>query len=854
MLVSAPAGYGKSTLLSSWLSGVECPVIWYSLDEGDDVPLRFLAYLAAAFGRIEPALDETLASRLQSTPLPEVDALLTPLVNQLTELNQSFWLVLDDYHLIRNQFVHQAIQFLLEHRPPGLRLAIATRADPPWPLSRFRARSAMLELRQSDLRFTAQEAAEFLEYTMGLHISAEDSARVTDRTEGWVAGLQMAALSMQITEDIPAFINDLSGSHHLIFDYLLEETLGKQAPEVQRFLLSTSIVPQFSAPLCDALLGEGEETAPQPTSASLLALLEKANLFIIPLDPQRQWYRYHSLFSDLLRGYLQQSSPELLPVLHARAAAWFEKQGWIAEAIQHALAAREWELVVRLISGNVFALLEQNELSRLANQLERDAREQSQARPWLWIGRGWLAAYIGQASQALHAVGLVESELERTASELERQTLRGHCAAIRAFTAWMVGNNPVAEQAAQEALNCLPEDDFLIRCQSATVLGLSAATLNGRVVALETALVYARQLPVSHVTIFTHGCRAFMLFLMGHLHAAQAACLEAISLAQFSSPRQPLPTLSHVYSTLCEVLFEWNDLEGALRYGKEAVALARRWEQADALHYACTNLGNALFFTGDQTGAFEILQLAWQVAHRTSPWYENITIAQEATWYLAQGNTQTAIQLFRQHQVDIPGTPVSAMPALIQHVVAQIFLSQKQYAQALPAINAVIAHSEQRQIGYMLVRAFSWQALAYQGLGREEQAVASMRKALLIAAPEGYLRSFFLFGRAMIPLLQKARAAGLLPDYVDKLLVFLQLETPSQPAPAVSVPDLIEPLSGREIEVLKLLAEGRSDKEIAQALVIAPETVHKHLKNIYGKLDVHRRTEAVARARDLGIL
>jgi LuxR family transcriptional regulator, maltose regulon positive regulatory protein len=853
VLVSAPAGYGKTTLLSSWMSQIECPVAWYSLSLDDDDPLRFLRYLAAALGMIEPLLEETLSSQLPLTALPEVDALLTPLINQIVKRNNSFWLVLDDFHSVQNQYVHRVIQFLLENRPAALHIAIATRSDLPVPMSRLRARSAVVELRQGDLRFNALESTEFLTHTMGLTISAEDSARVTVRTEGWVAGLQMAALSMQNTENIPSFVSDLSGSHQFIFDYLLDEVLGKQTLEVQHFLLSTSIVDQFSAPLCEALLNEDGGTIPRQTSARILAELERANLFILPLDPQRQWYRYHPLFSDLLRSYLLQSKPELWPVYHMRASAWFEKQGWFAEAIQHAVAARAWELVVRLISSNVFALLEQNELSRLAQLLERDTRENSLvARPWLWIGRGWLAAYIGQANQALHAVSQVESELEGMDGEVESQTLRGHCAAIRAFTAWMIGDTVRAEKAAQEALNCLPADALLIRCQSATMLALSSATLSERAKHLETALAYASQLPISHVTIFTRSCRAFTFYLMGLLYEAQAACLETIHLAQSSSLHQPLPNLSNVYGTLSGVLFEWNNLEGALEYAKKAVDLARRWEQADALHFAYTNLANALFFTGDQNEAFNILQLAWEIAHRTSPWFENITIAQEATLLLSQGNIAMAVQYLRQHRIDIETAPIASMYPLIKQFIARIFLAQKQYSKVLSVVASLLDDLAKRQNGYYLVSAYACQALAYFELGQEEKALDSLHQALSLAAPDGYLRIFYMPDRALMPLLQKARAAGMMQHYVEKLLEFLQLEVNFQTVP--SIPGLIEPLSGREIEVLALLALGRSDKEIAGTLVIATETVHKHLKNIYGKLDVHRRTEAIARARELGIL
>ena len=858
ILVSAPAGYGKSTLLSTWLSQLEFPTAWLSLDDQDNDPSRFLAYLSAAFRKIDPTIDETLDRTPVFNLQPDFVSLLTPMINHLAQLKQPFSIVLDDYHVIQDQLIHQAVNFLLEHRPEPMRLVIATRADPPLPLARLRARCDMLELRMADLRFTLQEAADFLNHTMGLKVSPVDVSRITQRTEGWIAGLQMAALSMQNTRDVSGFITAFTGSHHYIYDYLLEEILGQQSPEIHSFLLNTSILDRLTAPLCDALLDADEESTSTISSSAILENLDHSNLFIIPLDHDQRWYRYHPLFAELLRGYLHQHYPHQIPVLHTRASAWFEEQGMISDAIRHSFAANDWERIVRLISANIFALLEQNELNSVARQLENLTSEKSSARPWLLIGRAWLAAYTGQLSSVEPILNMVETEIDSLNSEGELQTLGGHIAAIRAYTNWIWDKRDIAARAAVVALEWLPENERLIRCQAATLLGLTLDDLNARAKALELALAYAREIGVSHVTIFAHGCWAWLLAMQGRLHDAHDACLEAIQLAQSISSHQSLPTLSHVYATLSFVLCEWNDLEGALHYSKEAVDLARRWEQADALHFALNNLGNALFASRDVEGAFDILRQSWQVASHTSTWFEQITISQEVEWYLALDNLEAALQRLRLAQVDILEPSRISLDSFKSQFMpitfVQIYLTQKQFAKALTLVELLLDEVEERNFGYYLIRLLISQALAYQGLGQDAQALASLKRALTLAAPGGYVRTFIEVGPRLTTLLHQARAAGIMPEYVERLLAASGRGIKDQPIQAVTISPLVEPLSEREKDVLRLLTQGYTDKKIAESLVIARETVHKHLKNIYGKLAVHSRAEATRRAHELGLL
>lgn len=858
VLISAPAGYGKSTLLTTWASRLESPPLWYSLDERDNDPSRFFNYLAAALRPVAPEIDNRLNPIPGLNPSTDIDYLLTALINELSQATKPFRLVLDDYHEIQNQAVHQAVSFLLEHRPAALHLVIATRADPPLPLAKLRARSCLVELRMNDLRFTVEEAADFLSHTMGLKVQPADADHITQRTEGWIAGLQMAALSMQNSDDVSAFIEALSGNQHYIFDYLLEEILAKQPPEIHQFLLHTSILENLSAPLCDALLC-GDLHSPQTRPASIiLEQLEHANLFIIPLDHEQRWYRYHPLFAELLRGYLQKNHPEMIPDLHTRASTWFEEQGLISNAIQHSFAANDWEGVVKLISANIFALLEQNELNNVARQIETVMKETNRARPWLLIGRAWLVAYTGQLSLVEPILVQAESEIDNLNSEVELQTLGGHIAAIRAYIYWIGDKREIAAKAALAALEWLPENDRLIRCQAATLLGLTLYDFNDREKALVQALGYARETIASHVTIFAQGCWAWLLSMQGKLHEAHSACLEAIESSQSANIHQPLPTLSHVYSALSAVLREWDDLEGALRYAKLAVDLARRWEQADALHFALDTLGYALFASGNFEEAFAISHQARRVAERTSNWFEEITLSQEIEWYLVQNNLDAAVNRLQAAHLDVIGPEILSLDSfkspLLPFAYIQIFLAKKEYSKALAWIAPLIKQAEQKGIGHYLIRYLILQALAYHGMRQDTQALASLKRALTLAAPGGYVRSFLQEGSKMQALLSQARDTGIMPQYVDSLLANFEHTAKTHPGEGSHQPGLVERLSEREMEVLKLLGQGCTDKKIAESLVIARETVHKHLKNIYGKLDVHSRTEAIARARELSLL
>jgi LuxR family maltose regulon positive regulatory protein len=432
LLISAPAGYGKSTLLSSWLNQIEVAAAWVTFDEGDNDPPRFLSYLEAALREMIPSIGDVFNNTRYFRDRLEIDLLLTPLINHLSELKHPFYLVLDDYHLIQDQVVHQMVNFLLDHRPPSMHLVIATRADPPLPLARLRARSELLELRLAELRFTTQEAGDFLNHTMGLQISPTDVDSITTRTEGWIAGLQIAALSMQNIDDVSGFIASLATTDYYIFDYLVKEILARQSPEIHRFLLYTSILDQLNASLCDALLKDDADSLPVRPSVVILTELEHANLFVIPLDHEHRWLRYHHLFSEFLSLTLEQSYPGHALELHRRAAHWYEAQGMLPAALQHAISSGDMQLVAQIVSANVLVLLENDEVIPTLQKIDSLPANDMIALPWLGIARAWIMG-ASQVERSLKLLDEVEQIVEDEPDSNERQRLSGHIAAARGF-------------------------------------------------------------------------------------------------------------------------------------------------------------------------------------------------------------------------------------------------------------------------------------------------------------------------------------------------------------------------------------------------------------------------------------
>jgi LuxR family maltose regulon positive regulatory protein len=866
-LISAPAGFGKTTLLSEWIASCtqETRVAWLSLDKGDansdspDLP-RFLAYLVGAVHSVHPEVGGEVVAALQSPQPPDTETILTSLINELAERpgpgrqRASTVLVLDDYQEVTAQPVHDALAYLLDHLPLQMHVMIATRVDPPWPLGRLRARQEVTELRVGDLRFTPEETARFLNDAMGLGLSAASITALDRRTEGWIAGLQMAALSIRGRDAArtEAFVQAFGGSHRFILDYLLEEVLGRQPPVTREFLLQTSILERISAPLCDAVTGRID-------SRMMIEGLERANLFVVPLDDDRRWYRYHPLFADLLRSRLGQTQPDLVSTLHQRASEWHEQAGLLAEAVSHALRAGDAQRVAYLVAQNALTLIYHRELLDLAHSLSRVLQAATGPQPWLQVAYAWAMSYAGQLGSVEPALQAAQASLDGMQDVDEARHVEGHIAAIRAYAANLQGEQPRSIALARQALTYLPADALALRgfalSMLATVLR-DGGNLAAAVQASSEAVTISRGTGDERILVTALCERATVQLWQGRYRDAAETCHEALALADAFAARtgQQLPLTALIYARLSSIVHEWNDLEEALHYAREAARLCELWGQADILVIAYGSLSNVLAARGDLDGALDMQQKARQVAGEISPWYGALQAGREALLRWTQGDRSTADRWVEESglhyddafQLDGEGQ---------YDILARILVAQGKLDRAWSLLGHLRATAEAAGATRHVVRALILQALALQAQGQLDRAVATLERAVILAEPEGFVRTFTGAGPPIAALLRKVAGKGVATSYVNRLLAEPESEATAMPSTAIPSPaTLIAPLSERELEVLRLLRTPLSQREIGDRLTVSVNTIRTHVKHIYEKLDVHSRLGAVERAEELGLL
>lgn len=617
VLVSAPAGYGKTTLLSAWLRQVNLPVTWLSLDDGDNDLHRFLTYLTAALGKIDPSIEGNIELVPQISSMPPVEILLIPLINHLSLHNHRLCLVLDDYHAIQNQAVHQAVNFLLEHRPEQLHLVILTRADPPFPLSRMRARSQVMELRLNDLRFSSLEIAEFLREVMGLHLSEADLASLEISTEGWAAGLQMAGLSLLGRKETASFINSFSGDNRYILDFLFEEVFQRQTTELQDFLLQTAILDRFCVSLCSAVTLRED-------SQAFLSALERNNLFLIALDEQREWYRYHHLFLDLLRTRLKKINTANILLLHQRASAWYAGENDLENAIVHSLEAQDFEQAAKLIEQVVQDLDMLNQQVMLTSWVDRLPREILEAHPWLCVYRAWGYFWIGRREAEEEWLQMAENAIERgdVKESPEIQHIQGHIAAVRAHAALVAENIPRALEMGQRAMVLLPDGDDM-RSETAIALGGVYWAL-GDVLQSEQAFRAAQTaaLQVHNTRAVPSTCYVGMQKIkQGRLNEAQAIFQEALRMGTLPDGSETL-IASVPNVRLGDVCRERNELALASQFLLRGLDQAIRLNQVDVLAEAYVCLARYQFSVSHYGQTHQTLDLVEHILRKTKvdPW------------------------------------------------------------------------------------------------------------------------------------------------------------------------------------------------------------------------------------------
>jgi LuxR family maltose regulon positive regulatory protein len=852
-LIAAPAGFGKTTLVSMWIAGCGRRVAWLSLDEADSDLMHFLTYLVAALQTVAPTLGSGVMGALQGPQPPPPEALLTTLLNEITIIPEPFVLVLDDYHLTDATPIDGAMAFVLEHLPPQIHLVITTRSDPSLPLARLRARGQLTELRAVDLRFTPAEAAGFLTGVMGLNLSTEDIDALEERTEGWIAGLQLAALSLQGQHDATSFIQSFTGSHHFVLDYLLEEVLQRQSEGVQTFLLRTSILDRLCSSLCDAVLDGGRRTedesgtsfAPLPSSF-VLQELERANLFIVRLDNERRWYRYHHLFGDLLRQRLHQRSASS-PVdtcwdvanLHRCASQWYEDNGLELEAFQHAAAANDVARAERLIEGAGIPLYFRGATSPILNWLHSQPATVLNARPALWVAYVTLLTFAGNQTVE-PKLQAAEAALQAAEPDATTHNRLGHIAALRAMLAVPQHQIDTIIAQSRRALAYLHPDNLPMRTVATWTLAYAYQLQGNRAAASRT---YVEAIAISQAS----GNSFTTILATGGLGQVQEADNQ-LALAAESYRRvlhlvgDPPQTIAcEAYIGLARILYQWNDLHTAAQYGHQCLQLTQQVQRVDTFASYGVFLARLKLAQGDLPGAVMALDAAEAFVLRQHFAHRMPEIA--ATRVLAllhQGNLAAAAQLAEAHDL-----PISR---------ARIHLAQGDPAAALALLEPTRQQAEAKAWADERLKIMVLQAIALHAHGETGKAANLLVDALALAQPGGFIRLFVDEGLPIAQLLTGMQdVGGTLQEYRHTLLVAFGVQPDALVAASRPQP-LAGPLSQRELEVLRLVSQGLSNREISERLVLALDTVKGHNRRIYEKLQVERRTEAVARARELGLV
>lgn len=865
-LLSAPPGYGKTTLVCEWIRRGHLSSAWVSLDEGDNDPSRFLSYLVLSIRSIYPELGQAVLDMLQVPHLQSSDAPLTAFLNEIAAITSPFSIVLDDYHFIREDRVHQVVTYLIDHLPPQAHLVIASRADPPLPVAHLRGRGQLLELRLKDLRFTQDEAAEFLEKVAGLSLSTSDLSALNARAEGWVAGLQMAAASMQGHDDIPAFIRAFTGSNRFILDYLIEEVLQRQPLDIQTFLLHTSVLERLNAPLCAAILDGGlltQENHMQSVSQLspsecqvILERIERDNLFILPLDDRREWYRYHRLFADLLHERLVRTSPELVPALHHCASLWFEGHGWIEEAIQHAVAFGDTHRAADLVEQVAQATLMRSEVLTFLHWIETLPEDEVVGRLDLCVYHAWALLLNGASMES------IESRLKAAAIHEGYAT---KTAPLEALLAIYRGQMDRAHKLSHLALDALPEGDLLLHSLATFTDATSVYMAEGN------SPFWAQQLEdIARRNQKDGNLMAAFLALydlgdlrqkQGLLHLAEDAYRRALDLAIDPQGRR-IPVAGLALISLGDLARERNDLDHARFLMEEGISLAGSLSPVRAIDGYLT-LAQLEHAFGDHQAADRAIQTARQLARQFEMTEVDDFVVEllDARLQLARGNIASAQRWAMERGLegaDIPDTRqdqeyiATRLRKYEYPTLARLRLAEGRYDDALWVLDRALPLAEQADRASLIIEMEMVRGMICHTRGQPELAFPAIERALRLAQPEGYLRIFLDEGPAMGALLRALRPTlrdATLIDYIERLLA--AFSPGSMEVQSVGLP---EGLSARELEVLRLLPSNLSVTGIADNLVVSVHTVRSHVKNIYAKLGVHSRYAAIVRARELGLL
>jgi LuxR family maltose regulon positive regulatory protein len=851
-LISAPAGYGKTTLLSEWIDLREMPFGWLSLDQGDNNLDRFMAYLYASLSSIPIEVEDGIAEDFGSVQDNPLEELLIPLINQISLTEGHFTLVLDDYYLIHDAQVHEIVSYLLNHLPSQMHLVIATRTDPQLRLSQLRAQGELCEIRAEELRFTDQEAIHFLNQSMNLGLASDDIHTLTQKTEGWIAGLQLAALSLQGHQDKRAFISAFAGDDRYIADYLLDEALKRQPSHIQNFLLQTSILERLCAPLCNAVTGRND-------SQAILIELELANLFLVPLDSQRNWFRYHQLFADLLNNRLHQLQAQALPSYHKKASTWYQENDLYPDALNHALAINDLEQIIDLTAQMSVYNMDYKESIALLAWLGHLPESVFRDNPRLLVTRTWALLNTGEYSSVEANLAEIESMLLHTTISSELATiLQGHIAAVKSSLAELLDDEYSVIQQAEQALGYLPANEVKLR----SFVSIRRANCIAWLGELDKAIPIYQQVGEAsklvgdgHLAIAALSEMSVIQMFTGKLRLGMKNIAEVNNYAEMLAQRdgRRLPAMGILYRHLSYFNREQNKLSEAAYYAQEAVEICKKWGEKEALLFGYLALAKVQFSKGEFQNVAQSCNRFLKIAAQISPKaYEQLK-SWKIYFELLQGKVDGARMWLGESSFS-PSDQFGYERRFEFQNLALYLTAIADYSQALEVNHALLKVVMDAGDMILSMQHQFLQAVILEKMNKTGETMVVIEAALNLAADQGYVRTILDLGEPVIGILYKAAQRDIQPEYCLHLIHEFEQASPSAVRVSGRSTELVEELSDREIEVLNLIAKGSTNQEIAQELILSLYTVKSHARNIYSKLGVKNRTEAVARARMLGLL
>lgn len=874
VLLSGPAGFGKTTLLSEFVTAIRKPVAWVSLDGGDNDPIQFWTYLINAIQSVQPDIGQAAAAMLQSPQPFPAEIIPTLLINDLSKSPHDIVLILDDYHVIQNASIHEAMAFLLDHLPGNLHLIISTRVDPPWPLSRFRARGKLVEIRSTDLRFTIEETAQFLNEVMKLDLSTENISALESRTEGWIASLQLAAISMRGRKDITGFIQSFSGSHIYVAEYLMDEVLGRQPEGVTRFLLQTSILERMNADLCEAV-------STQSDCQTILKNLYQSNLFILPLDDEGQWFRYHRLFADLLQARLQQNLlAREINALHQRAAAWYKHAGMMNDAMEHLLAAGDYAQAVMLLEETAPQMILKAYFKTIEDWLAVIPFPYIQESARLNMTFAWMFLMRRDPVQAGPYLERLQVLFASPEASEKYASLQGEWLALQSILLGAQGKVTESRAVAEQALNFLPEDQVQVRIM--TYMGLANAyrqmlDYERAARAAEAMIQESRKASDLASEVFGLSFHGLIVLQEGKLHSACEIATRGLRLAEHSGSFSPFSAT--LYGELAQIYYHWHRLEEARGYFERSVQWSLPGGFSDAQIYNSVFLSRLFQMEGNLQESIEEIEKALELMQTAAPsLVGEEVVAQQVSIFLAVGRLAAAKAALGpygfsfDHVFFYPalGTnvPLSHPQGLLYNSALRILLHRARKSpeklilkQGTELATLVLEGSFRARHLPVALQTLLLRAQLYSTLGEEETGLADVIRALELAEPEGFISIFLEEGQPiaelLVTLLKHRMPKNVKASYIQQILTAFPKAQSAMTVPSRLVnPDLtpIEPLTPRELEVLQLIAAGDSNQAIADKLVITLSAVKKHTGNIFNKLNVSNRTQAVARARLLSLL